>query len=232
MKKIGVITLSAAILILTTSCATKSYSSAYSGGYNDRYVENEVDKLVHSENKLSTNNSRQEQKIIFSANLRLAVDEPSLTQEKLKEIAAKNEGYISLIGTYSSKIRVKSEKLDTAIAELETLGKVKSKNLIGKDVSEQYRDYQIRLENAENARARYLELLSKAENVEAALKVEVELERLNETIELLKGKIRSMNHLSEYSTITVYIEERKKPGILGYIGLGLYHSVKWLFVRN
>lgn len=35
-----------------------------------------------------------------------------------------------------------------------------------------------------------------------------------------------------YSTITVSLSERKKPGILGYIGIGVYHAIKWLFVRN
>ena len=74
--------------------------------------------------------------------------------------------------------------------------------------------------------------MEEAENVEAALKVEKELERLNEKIDLLKGKINRIDHLSEYSTISINYEQHKKPGILGYIGLGLYKGVKWLFVRN
>jgi hypothetical protein len=88
------------------------------------------------------------------------------------------------------------------------------------------------LDNASNARKRYLELLAKAETVEAALKVEKELERLNGEIDSLEGKINQLKHLSEYSTITVYLEEKVKPGILGYVGIGLYESVKWIFVRN
>jgi hypothetical protein len=77
-----------------------------------------------------------------------------------------------------------------------------------------------------------LELLAKAENVEAALKVEKELERLNSTIDLLKGKMNRINHLAEFSTITINLKEKKKPGIIGYVGIGIYRSVKWLFVRN
>jgi hypothetical protein len=112
------------------------------------------------------------------------------------------------------------------------LGKVQSQSVSGQDVTDQYRDYQIRLENAEKSRDRYLELLAKAENVEAALQVERELERLNETIDLLKGRMNRMDHLEAFSTITVQIKERKKPGVLGYVGLGVYHAFKWLFVRN
>jgi hypothetical protein len=99
-------------------------------------------------------------------------------------------------------------------------------------VTDQYADFSIRLENAEKARMRYLELLEKAENVQSALLVEKELERLNETIELLKGQMNRIDHLAAYSTITVYLTEKKKPGVLGYIGIGLYKSVKGLFVRN
>jgi hypothetical protein len=84
---------------------------------------------------------------------------------------------------------VKSEHLNDAIKEISELGKVQGKSLSGQDVTEEYLDFQIRLENAEKSRERYLELLAKAENVEAALKVEKELERLNGTIDLLKGKM-------------------------------------------
>jgi hypothetical protein len=82
------------------------------------------------------------------------------------------------------------------------------------------------------ARERYLELLEKAENVQAALMVEKELERLNGEIDMLKGKINRLEHITEYSSITVYIKEKVKPGIIGYVFVGLYKGDKWLFVRN
>jgi hypothetical protein len=88
------------------------------------------------------------------------------------------------------------------------------------------------LDNSEKARTRYLALLAKAEDVQAALLVEKELERLNGTIELMKGKMNRMEHLVDYSTITIYISEKKKPGVIGYIGIGIFKAVKWLFVRN
>ena len=122
--------------------------------------------------------------------------------------------------------------MDAAVKAIARLGKIQNQSLQGRDVTNEYLDYEIRLDNAIKARERYLELLNKAENVEAALQVERELERLNETIDLLKGRMNRIEHLSTFATITVELKEKKKPGILGYIGLGLYHSVKWLFVRN
>ncbi|NBC05864.1 MAG: DUF4349 domain-containing protein [Bacteroidetes bacterium] len=63
---------------------------------------------------------------------------------------------------------------------------------------------------------RYLELLDLAETVDEILKVGKELERLNETIDLLKGKMNRIDQLDAYATITVNLKERKKPGVLEY----------------
>ncbi len=183
-------------------------------------------------NGLTSEVERIDRKILYSAYLSLAVDIPDSTTMKIEKIANTYEGYVQQSGSYRVDIRVKSEKLDAALIDIESLGIVKSKNVSGQDVTSKYFDYQIRLENAEKSRERYLELLDKAENVSEMLQVEKELERLNETIELLKGQINRLDHFEEFSTITVTIKERKKPGILGYVGIGLYKPIKWLFVRN
>lgn len=162
----------------------------------------------------------------------MAVEIPDTANAHIEKIAKKYNGYVNEIGTYKTIIRVESKHFEDAVGEITALGKLQHQNISGEDVTEEYLDYKIRLENAEKARKRYLELLEKAENVEATLKVEKELERLNEIIDLLKGKMNRLDHLSEFSTITIRLKEKKKPGILAYVGLGLYHSVKWLFVRN
>ena len=136
------------------------------------------------------------------------------------------------MGTYRSVIRVESGSLDAAVTAISALGRVDRKSVRGQDVTETYLDYQIRLDNAQQARTRYLELLDKAETVDEILKVEKELERLNETIDLLKGKMNRIDHLDTYTTITINLRERQKPGILGYIGIGVYRGVRWLFVRG
>lgn len=174
----------------------------------------------------------QDRIVLYNAFITLVVKIPDSTNTRLTRIASKYDGYVQTLGNKTSVIRVKSDKLNSAIADISEAGKVKSKTISGDDVTDQYTDFQIRLENAYNARKRYLELLGKAENVEAALKVEKELERLNGEIDSLEGKLKQLKHLSDYSTITIYMEEKVKPGILGYLAIGLYESVKWLIVRN
>jgi cell division protein ZapA (FtsZ GTPase activity inhibitor) len=224
MKKILFVILATVVL---ASCTTSRQmnSTSYSPGFE---AKNQPESLYTSPGETF----EQERIVLYNAFITLVVKIPDSTNTRLTRIASKYDGYVQTLGNKTSVIRVKSDKLNSAIADISEAGKVKSKTISGDDVTDQYTDFQIRLENAYNARKRYLELLGKAENVEAALKVEKELERLNGEIDSLEGKLKQLKHLSDYSTITIYMEEKVKPGILGYLGIGLYKSVKWLIVRN
>lgn len=221
MKNIKLLLLFPLFLLLINSCGMeKSAAYAYGDGGNfGGSFEGKERQII-------------EKKVIYSTTIDLTVKVPDTASVQIGNIAKKYNGYVQQSGTTSCVIRVEEKFYKAAIDEISLLGRVESKNSYGEDVTAQYSDYAIRLENAEKARARYLELLAKAENVEAALHVERELERLNETIELMKGQMNRIDHLSSYSTITVYLKEKKKPGIIGYVGIGLYRAVKWLFVRN
>ena len=167
-----------------------------------------------------------------SAALELRVKEPDSTNAHLLAIAKRYDGYVVMLGDRSSTIRVQTTSLSKAVDEVAGLGKVRSKSFKGEDVTEQYVDLEIRLENARKARDRYLELLKQAENVQAALLVEKELERLNGEIELLEGKTNKLKHLSDMATISVDLNKREKLGPLGYACMGAWKGVRWLFVRG
>lgn len=170
--------------------------------------------------------------VIYNASIRMVVTNPDTLNAYLTAIARAYNGYVVSLGSKSSVIRIDAKELTNAIEQITRHGKVKSKTISGNDVTDEYKDYQIRLDNAIKARQRYLELLEKAEHVEAALKVEKELERLNGEIDSMKGRLERLQHLSDFSTITVFIEEKQKVGVLGYVGLGVYKAVKWLIIRN
>jgi len=174
----------------------------------------------------------QKRLIIHNARLTVVVENPDSANVRLTKLAAATGGYVASLGNQHSTIRVKAEQLPYALAEIGKLGRIADKVMYGNDVTEEYTNYQIRLDNATRARARYLELLAKAENVEAALKVEKELERLSVEIEMLEGKIKHLSHLAEFATINIHFREKVKPGVLGYVAVGLYKSVRWLFVRG
>lgn len=211
-------------LLLLCSCGGTRHSST-AGWSNEQFS---ADKGAFEESP-QKNTGRV---LIYNATITLCVRSSDSTNSSLTRVAAKYGGYVQSLGTERSVIRVKASLLAQALNEICSGGKLKKKSIYGDDVTEEYEDSRIRLDNSYKARQRYLELLAKAENVEAALKVEKELERLNKEIDVLEGRIRRLQHLSEYSTITVSIEKKAKPGILGYVFIGLYKGVKWLFVRN
>lgn len=115
------------------------------------------------------------------------------------------------------------------MAELEELGDVNYRNVVGTDVTEQFYDTQIRLKNAEVLRDRYIELLRQAKTVEDSLAIERELARVTQDIELLKGKLRFLQNQIAFSTINLSLERKTQEPVkatrvpLPFGWMGQYH---------
>jgi hypothetical protein len=170
-----------------------------------------------------------ERMIVSQAFISLEVPDVDAAVTAIADIAKMHAGYVVSSGN-RTVIRVEAPTLKTSMEEISALGSVVSREIQEQDVTKSYSDAALKLENAKAARARYLELLQKAENVEAALKVERELERLNGEITLLESQIGNLAHLTQYATITVNLDKRVTPGPLGWIFFGLYKAIEWLFV--
>jgi hypothetical protein len=207
---------SLAIISLMTACVGERYAVS-SATYSD---------------KKSDFDSAKKRVVIFNASIYVTVRNADTLNARLVKIVNRYQGYVVKISEKQSTVRVPAQYLESTLSAISGTGRVKGISKTGMDVTEEYQDYTIRLENASKARDRYLELLAKAENVEATLKVEKELERLNGEIELLKGKIGRLQHLADYSTIEVNITQKHKLGVLGHVFVGFYKGVKWLFVRD
>ena len=171
-------------------------------------------------------------KILYSAGVDLTVEQPDSAVARLVALAESLNGYVSQTGSDGAVLRVPAAKFERALVSIGTFGKVTDQRVTGQDVTDAYRDLGIRLDNAERSRQRYLELLAKAENVGETLLVEKELERLTETIDLLKGRRQLLDNQEAFATVRVNVQERVKLGPLGYVVRGVYGVVKWLFVRN
>lgn len=209
-----------------SACSSGSYpsqSSSYpssvdqSSGITESGLE---DEFPPSQNRI----------VIYNAYLTLIVEEPESLGKSLQSIAESYGGYLQKSGTEEAVLRIKSESLKEVLAKLETMGKVRNKRISGEDVTENYQDLKIRLENAEKLRLRYLDLLDKAKEVEEILKIERELERINTEIDLYKGKRNYLENQSALATIRIDIEKKVKAGPIGLIFVGAYKAVRWLFV--
>jgi hypothetical protein len=208
-----------------------AFERQYDGLYANANLEESRDKVDFS-SLSATKEYSGPKMLVYNANMGLTVKNSDSTISQITRIAAEQKGYVVSKSNYQITIRIESEKLDGTVAQVSKLGKLTRKSVSTTDVSDNYADIKIRLDNAEKARTRYLELLAKAENVEAALKVEKELERLNTEIDQLRGQVIKMEHDVRFSTLTVNVNQKQKLGPLGYLFVGIGKGIGWLFVRG
>lgn len=142
--------------------------------------------------------------VIYNAVMNMVVDNISKSLSKIEAVTISMGGYMQKMDSRSIILRVPSQKFHDLIAETEKLGEVTQKEIKGSDVTDEMRDLNIRLQNAESIRQRLTKLLDKADKVEDALKIEKELGRVTEEIELLKGKIAHLKDSIAYCTLTIY----------------------------
>jgi hypothetical protein len=78
------------------------------------------------------------------------------------------------------------------------------------DVSEEYHDLEVRLQNLKSVQKRLQEFLAKAQNINDALQVEHELERVGREIDEIEGRMRFLRARATFSTITVDLTAKPK----------------------
>jgi hypothetical protein len=167
-----------------------------------------------------------EMKLIKTASLTCEVEDVDAGFEKVHEVAKAEKGLV--VGTTRSSvdegydvgsvtIKVHPSKYEETMKALRKVGRLLEENSSTSDVTQEYYDLQARLDNAEATRARYLEILAtRTGTVPDILEVEREIERVTETIEVLKGQLRYLDSQVGLSTITVYLEEPHTTVPTGY----------------
>jgi hypothetical protein len=146
--------------------------------------------------------------LIYTATMTLAVYGARDAIGAVEELARKSGGYLVSRGDETVTIRVPTKAFLGALSGVSKLGDELHREVNVRDVTEQFADLEIRLKNAEAVRQRLEALLAKAAKIEDALAVERELERVTQTIEQMKGRLRLLSELIAFSTITVNFRAR------------------------
>jgi hypothetical protein len=150
--------------------------------------------------------------LIYRAQLVLAVFETRKTLTRIEQLARDLGGYLVQRDNDVIVIRVPAARFEEGLKAATSLGDELSRQVTAEDVSEQYRDLRIRLRNAEVVRERLELLLARAQDVKEALLVEEQLGRITNTIEQIKGKLKMLDELLAFSTITVTVQPRAAHG--------------------
>lgn len=136
-----------------------------------------------------------------------------------------NSGYFTFM--------IPSKDLDSFINKLNELGKIKNLTITTTDVSEEYFDISGRLKILESQRELLLSWLEKAKDIKDMLSIRSELQNVETEIEKIKGRMNYIDYHSEFSEITVILEEKredipfwKKSEILKILISGFTYALK------
>ncbi len=152
--------------------------------------------------------------IIKSGNMSLQVDDLDKAKQRIDSIGLalggyyQREDYYSLPSEtgYQLDIRIPVTKFDGMIKAFSVVqGKVTSKNVNARDVTEEYMDLELRLANSEEYISRYLKLLDKADSIKDMLVIQEKIRVLEEEIESKKGRIRYLKNQVAYSSLQLHL---------------------------
>ena len=147
--------------------------------------------------------------LIYTAQFTMSVFEVTASLGQIEELSRELGGFLSRRDNTSITIRVPVAMFDRAIKRIEKLGDVLNRNVTAQDVTEEFRDLEVRLRNARAVRDRLEQLLAKANKVEESVMVERELERVAGEIERMEGRIKFLKDRAAFSTITVAFQPKR-----------------------
>jgi hypothetical protein len=132
--------------------------------------------------------AKPERMLICTGELRVEVARPDETMASFQSQVADWGGYLQRQEDRTLVVRLPAARFDAAFEWVRQSGRLLSESRQALDVTEEYLDLDMRLENARRSRDRLLEILQRATAVEDILKVESELRRLTEEIERMEGR--------------------------------------------
>ncbi|MCS7116608.1 MAG: DUF4349 domain-containing protein [Nitrososphaerales archaeon] len=158
-------------------------------------------------------------KIIYEGWLVIEVKDIESTIEEIHRIVREMGGFVSQMSfskygeakSATVTVRVPQVEFYTTLQYIGRLGELKDSKVSSQDVTEKYIDLEARLKNAQRQEQRLLQLLDRAQKVDEMLRIEQELARVREQIELYMSQLRYLERRVEYSTITISLREPKPP---------------------
>jgi hypothetical protein len=166
-----------------------------------------------------TERDAREPLLIYTAVLTLAVFGVDAALQQVEALARDAGGYLLERNDNRITVRIPAPRFRATLDGIGKLGDELHRQVSARDVSEEYADLGIRLRNAEVMRQRLEALLAKAIKIEEALAVERELERVAQTIEQIKGRLKVLGELITFSTITVNFQPRSVAPVNSAVAL-------------
>jgi hypothetical protein len=162
----------------------------------------------------------QERLIIRTGQMGIVVADTEMAMADITRLAETAGGWVVSSNVYqyderakmgSVTVRVPAARFDEVVAAIkETAVSTTRESTESQDVTDEYVDLSSRLDNLQATADRVRTFLDEAQNVEEALDVNRELSRLEEQIEVIKGRMQYLSQSAAFSTITIEV----RPDIL------------------
>ena len=147
--------------------------------------------------------------LIYTADLTMAVYDVGPNLAKVEELAKQIGGYLARRDDRAITIRVPAARFEEAVKRIEAVGDVLHRNVVAEDVTEEFRDLEVRLRSLHAVRDRLEQLLQKAQKVEESVTIERELERVSGELDRIEGRMKFLRDKATFSTITVTFSPRR-----------------------
>ena len=177
-----------------------------------------------------------DRKVIKNAYIEIEIEKGKFqeTMFALTNLAEQNGGFVESSESYSDSegkltsgritIRVPSKAFSPALNKIKEMGTVKNISSYGQDVTQEYIDLESRLRNYEAQEKVLLELMKQSKKVSDSIEVQRELSNVQGEIEVIKGRMRYLDDMVSFSTISVYFHEPEP--ISTESGMGFVEALK------
>jgi hypothetical protein len=146
----------------------------------------------------------EQRKVVREGQLGVVVPEAEAAIQTTARMAQQMGGYVERMTTSAILIRVPADVFDQAIGQVSQLGTVHQRRISAVDVSGQYTDLELRIENLRALAETYRKMLADAKAVQDALRIQRELAEVTGELERLEQQFRKLGSRIRYASLEVY----------------------------
>ena len=151
--------------------------------------------------------------LIYTALFHVGVYDIEASEAAIAESARSAGGFVFSQGDDTIVVRVPAAHFMSFVTQIDGSYDVLHRQIDAQDVGEEFRHVEIRIRNLEDMRERVAALLASAHDVEQALAVEQQLERITAELESLRGRQRFLADRISFSTVTVMFRPQPHDAI-------------------
>ncbi len=168
-------------------------------------------------------NTQAEEKIIKNGSINFEVPNLENAKSRIDSIIRVFDAYYEQeqFNAYQNHksyyliIRLPGTKFEQLISMLENgISGLSSKNLSADNVTQEFVDLNIRLENKLAYIKQYRNILNSAKSVKDILDIQEKIRNLEEEIDATKGRLKYLNDRVSLSTLTIHISEKDAPHLV------------------